>query len=88
MGRKVWLGARLGNARWSGERRVEDCVTCTDIREPMRAGMYVSPFVVFGGGDQRGGGGFRFGYTHFLDRDARMRSSMTLGLYFNLLNVD
>ena len=88
IGRKLWLGARFGNARWSGERRLENCPTCADIREPMRSGLYVAPFIVFGGGDQNGGGGFRFAYTHFLKDNARMRSSMAFGVYFNLLTID
>lgn len=88
VGRKAWLGARLGTGRWSGERRVEDCMTCADIREPMRAGVYVSPFIVFGGGDQNSGGGFRFAYTHFVGDNARMRSAMSFGVYFNLLRID
>lgn len=87
IGRKLWLGAHLGSARWSGERRAEQCPTCPPVPLRMRAGPYVSPFIVFGGGDQNGGGGFRIAYTHFLREDASLRSSMAFGLYFNLLNL-
>jgi hypothetical protein len=88
MGRKFWVGARLGNGRWSGERRLEACANCNYEPLPMRSSYYIQPFVVFGGGDRSGGGGFRLSYTHYMRANSTIRSAVAFGFYFNLLALD
>jgi hypothetical protein len=51
----------------------------------MAAGAYVEPFLVFGGGDHDGGGGFRVSWRQPLFATETIRSSATVGLFFALL---
>lgn len=91
MGRKWWFGAMIGRDRWSGERRVD--VTPISVAPPpplhMHAGTYVEPFVMFGGGDRRsGGGGFRLAVREMVQPDARIREVVTLGMFFAFTRLD
>ena len=87
MGRKWWLGAMLGVSKFSGERRTDGCIPCGSERFSMLAAGYVQPFVVFGGGDKDGGGGFRLGYRHYFKSDKTIRSALTFGLFFDFIKL-
>jgi hypothetical protein len=86
LGRKWWFGGKFGSAKWGGERRLAGCVGCsTDNPMHMVSGAYVEPFVVFGGGDRDGGGGFRLAYRQSVFPVETIRSAVTFGFFFDLL---
>lgn len=87
VGRKWWMGALVGRERWSGERQVISCASCTVILLKEKSGTFVEPFVVWGGGDRTGGGGFRLAYRAPLLKEAAIRAQVSLGLYFNFLKL-
>jgi len=81
------LGALLGRERWGGERQIISCATCTWIRSKEKSGTFVSRFVVWGGGDKTGGGGFRLAYRPACPPRTDDQGSGELGLYFNFLKL-
>jgi hypothetical protein len=87
LGRKAWVGALAGAARWSGERRIIPDCPCGAPTLHMRSGGFVEPFVILGGGDSDGGGGFRLGYRHPLSGGSTLHEMLTLGVFFALAKI-
>lgn len=87
-GRKWWAGALLGRERWGGERQITVCAGCA-TQGPLheKSGNFIEPFVVWGGGDRNGGGGFKLAYRTPLQKAPTVRGQVSLGLYFNFLKL-
>jgi hypothetical protein len=87
VGRRWWLGALLGRERWSGKRQIISCPSCTIDPLKEKSGTFVEPFVVWGGGDKNGGGGFRLAYRTPVLQAPTIRGQFSLGFYFNFLKL-
>lgn len=87
LGRKWWAGALLGSSKWTGARRMPDCVHCYRLKIPMESGLFVEPFVMFGGGDREGGGGIRAAYRRYLGGRRTIDGALHLGLFFNFTRL-
>lgn len=87
LGRKWWAGFLVGSSHWTGERRLRNCAPCFADRIGMRAAFFAEPFVMFGGGDRDGGGGFRLAYRRYLRDVDTVTGAIHFGLFFNFLKL-